>query len=166
MNRRWGKFVRDKAVSRTEQGVQELTEQQGHADQFARVVAELEIRNLIARVAHLADDGELDEYILLFTEDSSWEFPGAPRRGRADILVGAHARRSEKLTGPGSSSRHVITTTAVRVVDQATALADSYWLFFRETTTSPVLAGIGHYHDTARCEDGVWRIARREITFG
>jgi uncharacterized protein (TIGR02246 family) len=158
--------VRDEAVSKTERSGGDPTTPKGHADQLARVAADLEVRNLIARVAHLADDGDLDEYALLFTEDSSWEFPGAPRRGRADILVGAQARRSEKLTGPGSSSRHVITTTAVRVVDQATALGDSYWLFFRETTTSPVLAGIGHYHDTARCEDGVWRIARREITFG
>ena len=138
----------------------------GQVDQLTRVVADIEVRNLIARVAHLADFGDLDEYVLLFTEDGSWEFPGGPRRGRADILAGAKARRSEKLTGPDSTSRHVITTTAVRVVDDAMALADSYWLFFRATTTSPVLAGMGHYHDTARCEDGVWRIARREITVG
>ena len=133
---------------------------------LARIEAELEIRNLIARMAQLADDGDLDEYILSFTSDASWEFPGGPRRGRDDILNGAIQRRSEGVTGPGSASRHVITTTVVRVEDATTATADSYWSFWRETTTSPALFNMGHYHDTVRFDDGAWRIARRQITLG
>jgi len=140
-------------------------------DGIARVAAELEIRNLIARVAQLADHGDLEEYASLFTEDGSWEFPGRPRRGRADILVGARERRSQKITGPGSATRHVITTlavqvAAVQVAEGTTAIADSYWLFWRDTTTSPVLFNMGHYHDVVRHEGGAWRIARREITLG
>jgi uncharacterized protein (TIGR02246 family) len=136
------------------------------SDVMARVAAEFEIRNVIARVAHLADDGDLEEYASLFTEDGSWEYPGGPRRGRADILAGARERRSQKVTGPGSNTRHVITTLAVHVEDATTAVADSYWLFWRDTTTSPVLFNIGHYHDVVRHVDGAWRIARREITLG
>jgi uncharacterized protein (TIGR02246 family) len=130
------------------------------------LASELEIRNLIARLAHLADHGDLDEYVLLFTQDASWEFPGGPRRGRSDILAGARGRREEGLTGPGSSSRHVITTLAVQVHDESTATADSYWMFWRDTATTPVLFNMGHYHDTIRHDDGAWRLARREITLG
>jgi uncharacterized protein (TIGR02246 family) len=135
-------------------------------DGIARVVAELEIRNLIARIAHLADHGDLDEYVSLFTEDGSWEFPGGPRRGRADILAGAQERRSQKVTGPGSATRHVITTLAVQVQDATTAIADSYFLFWRDTTTSPILFNMGQYHDVVRRVGGAWRIERREITLG
>ena len=133
---------------------------------IARLLAELEIRNVIARLAHLADHGDLEEYASLFTEDGSWEYPGGPRHGRADILAGARERRSQQVTGPGSATRHVITTLAVRVEDATTAIADCNWLFWRDTTTSPVLLNMGHYHDLVHREGGTWRIARREITLG
>jgi 3-phenylpropionate/cinnamic acid dioxygenase small subunit len=133
---------------------------------LARVEAELEIRNLIARTAQLADHGDLDEYILSWTSDASWEFPGAPRRGRADILGGARQRRSEGVTGPGSATRHVITTMVIHIDDATTATADSYWSFWRETATSPSLFNMGYYHDTVLYDDGAWRIARRQITLG
>jgi 3-phenylpropionate/cinnamic acid dioxygenase small subunit len=133
---------------------------------LARVVADLEIRNLLARVAQLADHGGLDEYILLWTEEASWEFPGAPRRGREAIMQGALQRRAENVTGPGSATRHVITTVVVEVEDALNATADSYWSFWRDTTTTPFLFNMGYYHDTLRFEDGAWRIARREITVG
>ena len=135
-------------------------------DTIARVLDELEIRNLIARVAQLADYGDVEEYASLFTEDGSWEFPGAPLHGRAGILAGARERRRQQVTGPGSATRHIIATLAVGVVDAATATADSYFQFFRDTATSPTLFNMGHYHDVLRREDGAWRIARREITLG
>jgi uncharacterized protein (TIGR02246 family) len=135
-------------------------------DAMAGLAAELEIRNLIARLAQLADHGDLEEYAGLFTADAAWEYPGGPRRGRADILAGARERRSQRVTGPGSATRHVITTLAVRVHDATTATADSYFLFWRDTATSPALVNMGHYHDVLRREEGAWRIARREITLG
>ena len=37
---------------------------------------ELEIRNVLARVAHITDGrGTLEEYLTLWTEDSTWESP-------------------------------------------------------------------------------------------
>jgi 3-phenylpropionate/cinnamic acid dioxygenase small subunit len=128
---------------------------------------ELAVRNLIARIAQGADTWELDDYILLFSEDAAWEFPLGPRHGRADILAGAAERRASGLTGPGAYSRHVITTLAVDVHDDGTATADSYWIFYRDTNTAPTIFNMGQYHDTLRLEaDGQWRLARREITLG
>ncbi len=127
---------------------------------------ELAIRNLVARIAHAADHGELDEYIELFTEDPSWEMPDAPRRGRPEIRAGAEERRRTRLTGPGSSSRHVITTLAVDLGDEDDAIVDSYFIFYRQTATNPTIFNMGHYHDDVRFVDGDWRLARRQITIG
>ncbi len=126
----------------------------------------LAIRNQVARIAHAADHGALDEYIEFFTEGASWEMPDAPRRGRADIRAGAEERRRMGLTGPGSASRHVITTIAVEVTDQDHAVADSYFIFFRQTTTTPTIFNMGHYHDDFRFVDGHWRLHRRQIIIG
>jgi 3-phenylpropionate/cinnamic acid dioxygenase small subunit len=121
---------------------------------------------LIARAALVCDMGTLDEYNGLYTEDASWEFPPAPRQGRPDIIAGARERRAAGETGPGSATRHSITTLAVTVVGADTAEADSYWLVYCDTTTTPTLRAMGHYHDTLRRQDDGWRIARRQITIG
>jgi 3-phenylpropionate/cinnamic acid dioxygenase small subunit len=135
-------------------------------DLAARIAAELDIRNVISRIAILADEGDLDEYIDQFTEDSVWNYPPAPRRGRGEIRGGAEARRAEGLSGPGSDSRHLITTVAVRVDGQDRGVADSYFVFLQNTTTAPTILNTGAYHDTFVREGQVWRLARREITFG
>ncbi len=132
----------------------------------AKVAAELEIRNVISRIAILADQGDLDEYADQFTQDSVWALPAAPRHGRADIRAGAEQRRAEGVTGPGSATRHVITTVAVSVDDADTAVADSYFVFLQNTTASPTILNMGVYHDTFVREANAWRLARREISFG
>jgi uncharacterized protein (TIGR02246 family) len=132
----------------------------------ARVAAELAIRNVIARLAILADQGDLDEYMDLFTEDAEWALPTGTRRGRADIRAGADQRRAEGITGPGSATRHVITSVTVRVDDGDTATADSYFLFLQNTTTSPTIFNMGWYHDAFASDGGTWRLARRAITLG
>jgi uncharacterized protein (TIGR02246 family) len=132
----------------------------------ARIAAELEIRNAIARLAILADQGDLDEYMELFTDDAEWALPTGTRRGRADIRAGADERRAGGVTGPGSATRHVITSVTVRVDGPDAATADSYFLFLQNTTTSPTIFNMGWYHDGFVRDGGVWRLARRAITFG
>jgi uncharacterized protein (TIGR02246 family) len=135
-------------------------------DLLAQTVAELKIRNVIARLALLADQGDLDEYVDQFTEDSLWGFPGGSRQGRDDIRAGAEERRAGGVTGPGSNTRHVLTTVSVHVDGEDTATADSYFLFYQNTTTAPTLFNMGHYHDTFTRQGDVWRLARRDITLG
>ena len=132
----------------------------------AQTAAELKIRNVIARIALLADQGDLDEYVDQFTEDSLWAFPDGPRRGRADIRAGAEERRAGGVTGPGSAPRHVIATVSVQLEGEDAATADSYWLFYQHTATSPTLFNMGLYHDTFARQGDVWRLARRDITLG
>jgi uncharacterized protein (TIGR02246 family) len=126
---------------------------------------ELAVRNVIALVAQRADGGDVDAYVELFTPNASWEMPGAPRKGHADIRDGSLARRAAGETGPGSHTRHVVTTIAV-TVDGDEAEADSVWLFYVDTTTEPRVRLMGTYHDTlARTASG-WKLARRQISFG
>lgn len=123
------------------------------------------IRNLIARIAQFADTGEAEEYMQCFTPDARWEMPGAPRRGRADILAGSRARRESGEIGPGSATRHVVGTIVVEV-DGDAARARSYFQFFAQTTTRPQLRLLGHYDDQfVRSSDG-WLLDHRRITLG
>jgi 3-phenylpropionate/cinnamic acid dioxygenase small subunit len=132
----------------------------------AQTAAELKIRNVIARLALLADQGDLDEYVDQFTEGAVWGFPGGSRQGRADIRAGAEERRAGGVTGPGTNTRHVLTTVSVHVDADDTATADSYFLFYQHTDTAPALFNMGHYHDTFTRQGDVWRLARRDITLG
>ncbi len=131
-----------------------------------RVAAELAIRNVISRIAILADQGDLDVYADQFTEDAVWDLPTAPRQGRADIRAGAEQRRAEGVTGPDTATRHVITNVAVSVDGPDTGTADSYFVFLHNTTTAPTIFNMGVYHDRFVREHGIWRLARRQISFG
>jgi len=131
---------------------------------ISRVTDELAIRNVIARIARLADQGDLDEYVDQFTEDALWNFPPGPRKGRADILAGARERRASGTTGPGSRARHQISTVEVDVSeDGSTATADSYLMFVVNTANGPSVAVSGSYHDTFERQGSRWRLARRDI---
>lgn len=132
----------------------------------AAVADELTIRNAVARLAHLADFGtDLDEYVDIFAPDAVWDFPGAARRGHADIRAGAVDRRATGTVGPGSNTRHVITTQAVRV-DGDVAESDSYFLFYVDTVEAPRLFNMGHYADRFERTPAGWKLAHRRITLG
>ncbi len=134
-----------------------------------RLADDLEIRNLVARFAHLADGSgpdDLDEYMDVFTENATWGAPGHERRGRADILEGAQERRRKGQLGPGTHSQHIVTTQAVRFEGPDSAVSDSYYLMLSDTAATPAIRGSGRYHDVLRREDGRWKIASREIVPG
>ncbi|MCU1644387.1 MAG: nuclear transport factor 2 family protein [Nocardia sp.] len=135
-------------------------------DNTRRIADELEIRNVVAQIAHHSDDGPLELYGSRFTVDALWEMPGAAvRRGRGEILAAAVSRRNAGTTGPGSGTRHVITTVAVQVEGDHAA-AESYWLFYGNTDVEPELRSMGKYRDSfLRTADG-WRLSRRLITPG
>jgi ketosteroid isomerase-like protein len=140
----------------------------------ANVAAELEIRNLIARVQHMVDMGELEEYLELFTEDAVWVQPGdaargrAPdeRRGRADIRAGVVERRAAGIQGPGTDTRHLNNTMSVQLETADTAITTSYFQYYTNTSTKPTLGVVGWYRHTVRRTPDGWKVARRELHFG
>ena len=125
---------------------------------------ELEIRNLVARVSQLTDDGDPDEYANCFAEDASWEIAGGIRRGRADIRAGLVERREIKACGPDTDTRHMVTTLTVHADGTDTATAESTWLFCTELRRAPIVRATGRYSDKiVRTDDG-WQVFRRRVT--
>jgi 3-phenylpropionate/cinnamic acid dioxygenase small subunit len=142
---------------------------------LARVVAELEIRNVLARLAQFSDSGQIDEYLRLFTEDAVWDMPdnprtglpGSTRHGRADIAEGAHERRAAAEKTPEVSQMHFVATTAVEVADtDGEARAISYFQFVVSDAAESKVRVLGTYHDTLRKVGDEWKLARRVIVFG
>lgn len=133
-----------------------------------------EIRSLIARIAHAADEAPLEEYAELYTEDAVWEMTAATRSGAQPqtnagidtIIAASRERRAAGIAGPGTATRHVTTCTAVTIDSPDTAHAESVWLFYADTTTEPRVSSMGRYHDTFRRVGGRWRLARRTISVG
>jgi 3-phenylpropionate/cinnamic acid dioxygenase small subunit len=138
------------------------------------VGADAEIRTVLARIAQLADTGDLDEYISMFTDDAVWAMPANPsmeleasaRQGHEAILAGARERRAAGVQGPGTSTRHVLTTVAIDVETEARATARSYYLFFATTSTTPTLRTMGQYDDVLEKGERGWQLAHRTITPG
>jgi len=141
-----------------------------------RLADESEIRNLVARLAHLADFAPvLDEYLGYFTEDAVWEYseasramvtdgrPGLRVEGRAAIAADRQRLRGVGFQGPGTNTFHVNTTLAVRVVGEDEAEAESYWLFV-SGQDPPQVQKIGRYRDRFRRTAGGWKLAHREVT--
>lgn len=134
---------------------------------------QLEIRNLLARLTHLADDGELDAYVSLFTDDGSWEPPPGSElpirglRGHAELLAGARERRAAGMSGPGTHTRHVVTNVALERVDQDCVVGHSYWHYYT-STDEPIhrTGGMGTYDDEFRRTPDGWRLARRVSRMG
>jgi len=126
---------------------------------------ELAARNVVARVALYADGPDVDAYVNLFTPDAAWEMPGAPRHGHAEIRAGSEERRAAGQIGPGSNTRHVVSTVAV-TIDGDKAVADSYWQFYVDTASAPRLQLMGTYHDELVRVGADWKLARRQITIG
>ena len=134
-----------------------------------KVADELAIRGLITRLSALSDNGDLDEYQSLYTEDAVWAM--APVAGQPDTppTVGAAAiraagqdRRNQGAAGPGSHKAHVTTVNAVAVNgDRATA--QSYMTFYINTNTKPEPAAFMVYEDAfVRTPQG-WKLSYRAI---
>jgi 3-phenylpropionate/cinnamic acid dioxygenase small subunit len=140
-------------------------------DAMQRVADELEIRNLLARIFHLADfSPDLTEYLECFTEDAVWETTESAGAHTGNRLVGraALARdrehvRAARHQGPGTNTWHVITNLVVRVGDDGTADVDSYYLWVVGSDETPRVDAIGRYQDRLRRTEQGWKLARRRF---
>lgn len=139
-----------------------------------RLAAELAIRNILARLAQLADSGDTPSYLRLMTPDVVWVMPENPalalaaseRQGHDAIAAGQTERAAAGLQGVGSNTMHVVTTTSVDVQSDDAATAYSSFLFVTSTSTMPSILNVGRYQDEFRRTDEGWKLARREIRFG
>ena len=135
-----------------------------------RIQDELDIRTLLAELAFQADDGELDTYLDLFTEDAVWEMPanaaaGVPAahlEGRAEISASVQQRRAIGVQGPGTGAMHHLTTTRVEV-DGDEGSGYVYYQFVALVDGRPAVRTVGRYHDTYRRTAAGWKLSRRTV---
>ncbi len=135
--------------------------------------ADAAVRNAIGRLALLADEGELSDYLDQFCPDAVWRMPANPsvslpaqeRRGRTEIADGVTQRRTSGLQGPGSATRHVVSSSVIDLTD-GRASARSYFRFYRNTDRRPELVSMGTYRDEFHLVDGRWLLAERTIGIG
>jgi 3-phenylpropionate/cinnamic acid dioxygenase small subunit len=155
-------------LGRKEVDVAELNE-----NEIRRLVAEMDIRDLLARIAQLTDRGDVEDYLRLFTEDASWEMPDNPaigvaasrRVGHEAIAGGVRERRAARHQGPDARTMHFVSTTSIEVDgDSATAL--SYFQYIASASTEPRLHNVGRYYDSMRRTKDGWKLSSRVITFG
>jgi hypothetical protein len=119
-----------------------------------------QIRSLLGRAAHLADEGTPEDYRTLYTPDATWSMGGSTQTGVEEIVAATRQRRSQGVSGPGTGTRHFVVPMHVTVEgDKASAV--SYFLFLGDTATAPVVKLFGVYTDDLVRTAAGWRIARR-----
>ena len=122
-----------------------------------RVVAELEIRNLVARYCHHYDQGRVDDYCDLFVEDAEFRVPGIAAVGREQIR--------EQVAATAASAppaQHVTYNTVIEVADDGTAKG---WSDFMYVGPDEGVLVVGRYLDDFVVCDGRWRFQRRLVEF-
>lgn len=133
------------------------------------------IVELVHRLAWLADEGTIEEYLGVMTDDVTWQLPTVPATGligeewsgTAAIGQAAQGRRTAGTQGPDAAAAHVVSGVIVDLgADGVSARARSVWRFYVETTGTPRLTALGRYDDTFRLVDGVWKISSRVSSLG
>jgi 3-phenylpropionate/cinnamic acid dioxygenase small subunit len=117
------------------------------------------IRGVLVRYCHLCDEGRFDEWGELFTEDATFTVLGETHRGRPavqEFIEGAQP--------PEQRGKHMLSEPLIDVHDdEASAWTD--YLFVGRHGGGLAVTSTGRYHDRLARQDGVWRIASREIVF-
>ena len=132
-----------------------------------------EIAMLLARIAQLADAGTPEEYIGCFTPDAVWDLTDATDlpmdvqtiSGRDALLAGVHERRAAGIQGPGTHTRHDVSSITVEV-DGDHATARAYFRYYRGTDGIPTLVAMGVYTDAFVRDAAGWRLQHRVISRG
>jgi len=135
-----------------------------------RLQDKLDIQSLIVRYGTALDTLDADMYAGVFTTDAELDVAGNVRKGRQqirEIVTGLQKTRDEnKAKGTASPAlRHVISNTAIEIVNNNEAHHRSYWQTVRVGPSSQVTVGaIGQYEDVIVKRDGQWLIRSRKIT--
>lgn len=128
---------------------------------LSRLETRAVLGDLVAQYCAAVDDRNLDTLTSLFTEDAYFGHVGeAGARGRAAI----HDYYSRRLKDIPYSFHYPHTHT-IQFSDGPTASGEVSAHAEMGRPDQPPLVAALRYSDTYRCEDGVWRFARRELRF-
>ena len=132
-------------------------------DRILRMADEVEIRNVIAKLAIHADDGDMEAFVSALAEDVHWENRSQPERppiiGRTAFINLNQQARSAR--GMGAHSCHSVPTSVITVTGD-TATAKSY-LFFYPDARSTAEPACKIYNDQFVRTPGGWKLSIRYI---
>jgi 3-phenylpropionate/cinnamic acid dioxygenase small subunit len=134
--------------------------------QLDQVAAQLEIRNAIGALARITDEGDFADYEALLTADVEFDMMGRPVLGPAAVLEGMAQRRAAGSTGPGSNTRHCVTTVEVNLSSDSTAESHAAWLLVADTLGAKTVAVLGTYSDRWVKTPTGWKLAERVVKLG
>lgn len=130
------------------------------------------IQALVVRYVTALDTLDADAYAAVFAEDAEFEVGGSSYEGRAQIrgivtrLLESRAAR-EAEGRPAASLYHVMTNTAIEIVDEDEARHQSYYQTVRARPGAEVVIGtMGRYEDVLVKRNGEWLIkSRKAVNF-
>ncbi len=149
-------------------GAAQTSAAQNNAQQ--RLQDKLDIQALIVRYGTALDTLDADAYAGVFTTDAELDVAGNVRKGRQqirEIVTGLQRSRDEsKAKGTASPALyHVISNTAIEILNNDEARHRSYWQTVRVGPNNQVTVGaIGQYEDVIVKRSGQWLIRSRKIT--
>jgi len=124
-----------------------------------------EIRNLIARYSHCADDSDYEGYQSLFTRDGCLIENGvAVPRSRLPTLMRIYDKVKREQPQPFGGKHLQINTTIEVDGDRGRAVTDLLSVQLRPDT-GWTIGGNGRYTDELAREDGRWRFRSRTVTW-
>lgn len=135
-----------------------------------RAIDRLMIGEVIDMYGSHYDEGRMDQFAELFTDDAVLDFepdPGyfpTPLAGKAMIAEHMGARNAE--VAAIAQRRHLTTNTIFESLDDDTARTESFLtvLSVEHGSNAPIVNATGVYRDVFRKVDGRWLIAERKAT--
>lgn len=128
------------------------------------------IESVVLAYGTALDTLDADGYAGVFTENARLVVDGTVYNGRAEIRGIVERLKADREAAiregrPVNALYHVISNTAITLVDPNRAHHQSYWQTIRVGPGNAVVVGaIGEYQDIFVREDGEWRIEERIIT--
>jgi hypothetical protein len=124
-------------------------------DELQQLVAQNEIRALVAQYAQFTDDTRLEEWTGLFVEDARMEAGGQPLEGRPAL--------TEWITAVTSSMklRHIMGAVTVTLDSATEAHGAADMVLLAAVEGSWIIAGAPRYVDRYVKTDAGWRFAER-----
>lgn len=126
------------------------------------------LRNFYARQAHLIDAGHHEDWADTFMPDGEFHSPtyGSAAIGRAS-LMGISKRYQEGAQKAGEQQRHLVQDLWIEQADIHSARARAYLMITAARSTEPGvrILRLVSIVDQLLNQDGVWRVARREVLY-
>ncbi len=136
------------------------------ADAFVNRAIVAACKDLVTDYAIARDHGDADGYAATFAQDGELILPSGSFKGREQLRQRMAENRGKSV------SRHMMSTTQIKVIDSENAVGISYAVIFIEPAPEAGSAGpvptrgpaaIGEYRDSFLLTEQGWKFSRREF---